>query len=70
MDAEETAAQLRAELALAQAQARQHEAAAGMQTQLAREAKRTTARRARELELTETQRRGLEMKALSLEVRP
>ena len=68
-DAEETAAQLRADLALAQAQARQYESAAGAQAQLAREAERTAARRARELEVVEAQRRGLETKALSLEVR-
>ena len=68
-DAEETAAQLRADLALSQAQARQHEAAAGAQAQLAREAERTAVRRSRELEVAEAQRRGLEAKALSLEVR-
>ena len=68
-DAEETAAQLRADLALSQAQARQHEAAAGAQARQAREAERTAVRRARELEVAEAQRRGLETKALSLEVR-
>ena len=68
-DAEETTAQLRADLALAQAQARQYESAAGAQAQQAREAERTAARRARELEVAEAQRRGLETKTLSLEVR-